>query len=204
MCEFEIEIVCKPISQPNFFEILRNFVSKSDFSSKTSVFWKFFKISKISINLGIKSDSSHFEIFIAKLTKFGCQKLIKMIEKIPFLVKNRRISMTNVNPRDISEISKHVSQKNDNFDKSRKISKQKPNFDGKFGIFLSKFLNGDFYRLNLIRKPFSEPFRNIRNHSEFEFRTVRVKTQNLKTKTSFLNGRKRLNWNSQMDYFAIP
>ena len=27
--------------------------------------------------------------------------------------------MTNVNPRDISKISKHISQKNDNFDKSR-------------------------------------------------------------------------------------
>merc|ERR1711917_204055 len=51
-----------------------------------------------------------------------------------------------------------------------------------FGIFLSKFLNGDFYRLNLIRKPFSEPFRNIRN----QFRTVRVKAQNLKTKTTKL------------------
>ena len=67
-----------------------------------------------------------------------------MIEKIPFLVKNRRISMTNVNPKDISEISKHVSQKNDNFDKSREISKQKPNFDESSGFFFRSFLTEIF------------------------------------------------------------
>ena len=68
-----------------------------------------------------------------------------MIQKIPFLVKNRRISMTNVNPKDISEISKHVSQKkNDNFDKSRKISKQKPNFDESSGFFFRSFLTEIF------------------------------------------------------------
>ena len=52
--------------------------------------------------------------------------------------------MTNVNPRDISEISKDVSQKNDNFDKSRKISKQKPNFDESSGFFFRSFLTEIF------------------------------------------------------------
>ena len=51
--------------------------------------------------------------------RFYSKIIIKGPYQKPFSVNNWRISMTNVNPRDISKISKHISQKNDNFDKSR-------------------------------------------------------------------------------------
>ena len=151
MCEFDIEIICKPISQPNFsffriftkLRLMNNFYFEIGILLVKNVQICRFHVVERSIldetwrfcqNFMRKSYDFPFDIglFQTKLVSFFAY----LNESHLFLIRNMIFeselgnnlavfdsnwwfSMANVNPGAISQISKHVSQKNDNFDKSR-------------------------------------------------------------------------------------